>query len=64
MVAHYFEGLLRPTSWAMCRPAGNRFVSAPRHMICLIAICEGLVFVTTASLILISDVSVGAQSIY
>ena len=38
MVAHYFEGLLRPTSWAMCRPAGNHFVSAPRHATCLVAV--------------------------
>ena len=64
MVAHYFEGLLRSTSWAMCRPAGNRFDSGPRHAICLIANCEGLVFVATAALIFISDVSVGAQNIY
>ena len=42
MVTHYFECLLRPTSWAMCRPAGNLCVSAPRHAICLIANFNGV----------------------
>ena len=59
MITSCFEDLLRPTRWAMWRKESSVFLHLAARSIYPIASDARLVFLATASLILLSDDSKG-----